>query len=271
LHIWVLLQKHLYVKHPARNPVYGRAETIAKFTRRDVVSFHRKYYVPGNMSVTVVGDVNVGRAVQLVEKYFACMHAPPAGLKKGFPVEPRQVKPKVFREKRKILQSYMVLAYKTPPRRHVDSYALDVIHAILGRRSSGRMFDEIRNKRALAYEVSVQNEAAKTFGFFAVYVVADKKNLKKIVGIILDEFRKLKHLKKSDLDEAKTFLEGDFLLENEDNLKRAEFLDFFNHAGNVKDALNYLKKIRNVSLENVRKTAVKYLGRNYTLVVVGQK
>jgi len=270
LHIWVLLQKQLYPKHPAGNPVYGSVDSIAKFTREDVVGFHRKYYVPGNMSVTVVGNVSSRNAVAAVKKYFGKMIS--GRLQKKFIAGGlKQLKPKVFKEKRRILQSYLVLAYKTPPRGHSDSNALDLIHAILGRRSSGRMFDEIRNKRALAYEVSVQNESAKSFGFFAVYVIADKKNLKKIVGVILDEIRKLKDLKKMDLDEAKTFLEGDFLLEKEDNLKRAEFLDFFNHASDVKDALNYLKNLRKVSLRDIKKAAGKYLGRNYTLVVVGQK
>ena len=55
--------------------------------------------------------------------------------------------------KRKVLNSYMVFGYKTVPRLHKDSCVLDVIQGVLGRGQSGRVFDEVRNKRGLAYEV----------------------------------------------------------------------------------------------------------------------
>jgi predicted Zn-dependent peptidase len=170
-----------------------------------------------------------------------------------------------------MLQSYLVLAYRTPPRDNKDSYALDIIDAILGRRSSGRMFDEIRNKRGLAYEVSVQYEALKTLGFFAVYAIADRKNLGKIVKIMEGEFDRLQELNASGLKEAKTYIEGDLLLENEDNLKRAEFLGFFNHASSVNNALNYLRKINKVPLGEVKRVARRYFNKKYTLVIIEEK
>jgi predicted Zn-dependent peptidase len=99
-------------------------------------------------------------------------------------------------------------------------------------------------------------------------VVADKKNVDRIVGIILDEL-KMKRLDARDLEEAKTFIEGEVLLDNEDNLKMAEMLSFFNYSSKAEEALNYLKRIRRVSLGQVRNAVKKYLNRNYTLVVVG--
>lgn len=269
LYIWILLQERLYVKHPAKNPVYGRFEAISRLSREDLVAFHRKYYVPGNIAIAVVGDLKKN-VFQVVERYFGGM-APGRAPKKVIPKEPKQLRRKTYKEKRKILQSYLVLAYKTPPRSHRDSYALDVIQAILGRRSSGRIFDEIRNKRGLAYDINVQNEALKTFGFFAVYVVADRKNLKKIVDIVLKELSNLRNLGLRDLEEAKMFIEGDFLLDNEDNLKRAEMLGFFNHTGTAEDALKYIRRIKKVSLDETKRVAKKYLSGNYTLVVVEEK
>ncbi|MDD5111265.1 MAG: pitrilysin family protein [Candidatus Altiarchaeota archaeon] len=270
LHVWVLVQKHLFVKHPAGNPVYGRKETIAKFSREDIAGFHRRHYVPGSMAVTIVGDVDVDRAVLLASRYFAGMPDASAPRLK-LPKEVRQHERRVFREKRRILQSYLVAACKTPPRGHPDSYALDVAHAILGRRSSGRMFDEIRNKRGLAYEVSVLHEAQRDVGIFAVSVIADKNNLGRTERIIHDEFRNLSLVTNPDVSEAKTFLEGDFLLECEDTLKRAELVGFFNHAAGARDVLAYLKRIRLVSAGDVRRVARKYLNGIYTLVIVEQR
>jgi predicted Zn-dependent peptidase len=270
LHVWVLLQKRLYVRHPAKNPVYGSLQSVRRLNRNDLTAFHRRYYVPRNMFVSIVGGVDAGRALALVERYFGAV---PSGCcaSHALPAEPKQTSRRVFREKRSMLQSYFVLAYKTVPRRHRDSYVLDVIHAILGRRSSGRIFDEVRNKRGLAYEVSVQHEALKTFGFFAVYVVADRNNIREIVDLITGEFRRLGDITPREVEEAKTFIEGDFLLENEDTLKRAQLLGFFNHASCVEDAADYILRIRAVSTGDVRRLASEYLSENYTLVSVEQK
>lgn len=270
LHVWILLQNRLYKKHPARNPVYGRVDSIRRLTREELAAFHHSYYVPCNMVVSVVGGVDASRVLALVERYFSSM-PPGVRVRHTLPNEPRQTSPTVFREKRRILQSYFILAYKTRPRRHRDSYVLDVVHAVLGRRSSGRIFDEIRNKRGLAYEVNVQHEALKTFGFFAVYVVADRGNIRKIVKLIIGEFRRLRSVTSREVGEAKMFIEGDFLLENEDTLKRAQMFGFFNHASRVEDAVDYVRKIRGVSLREVRRAASRYLNRNYTLVLVGQR
>ncbi len=102
LHVWVLVQKHLFANHPAGSPVYGRKETIARFTREDIAGFHRRHYVPGNMAVTIVGDVDVGRGLKLASRYFSGMpaaFAPPLKL----PKETRQHGRMVFREKRRTL------------------------------------------------------------------------------------------------------------------------------------------------------------------------
>jgi len=182
-----------------------------------------------------------------------------------------QTKIKKFVEKRKTYNSYMVLGYKTVPRIHKDSYVFDVINSILGRGQSGWMFEEIRNKLGLAYQVGVQNELEDDYGTFAVFAGLDKKNIEKAKEIILQQFRKLEKISKNELEEAKTYIEGNYTLNMEDNFNAADNLAFWETIKNTSLADNYIKNIKKVKINDVKRVAKKYLNNNYTLIVIEQK
>src|SRR3989338_1640246 len=207
---WILFHKVLFDEHPAKNPTYGSVKTVKKFDRERVLNYYSSHYLPNNMIISVVGDVK--NAKMKIWKHFG-------QLKMGKPIartsfaEPAQREIKRFAEKRKTFNSYMVLGYKVVPRTHKDSYAFDVISAVLGRGQSGWLFDEIRNKRGLAYQVGVDNEHESDYGLFAVYTNLDKKNIEQAKQIILQQFRKLGKISRRDLEEAKTFIEDNNALQ----------------------------------------------------------
>ena len=268
LHQWVLFQKTLFEKHPAKNPTYGTIKTVKSFDRKHVADYYFAHYTPNNMIISVVG--NVQNAKGKIEKYFGDLK-PRKLLRRAFVKEPLQTKSKKFVEKKKTLNSYMVLGYKTIPRLHKDSFVFDVITAILGRGQSGWMFDEIRNKRGLAYQVGVNNENEIDYGMFAVYTGLDKKNIEKAKEIILQQFKRLEKLSKNDLEEAKTYIEGNHTLEMEDNFHHADNLAVWETIKDARLSSSYLKNIRKVTIDDVRKVAKKYLNNKYTLVVIEQK
>ena len=185
--------------------------------------------------------------------------------------EPLQKKIKKFVEKRKIQNSYMVLGYKSIPRTHKDSYVFDVIASVLGRGQSGWIFDEIRNKRGLAYQVGVQNEHEKDYGYFAVFAGLDKKNIEKAKEIILQQFRRLDNINKKDLEEAKTFIEGNHTLNMEDNFQAADNIAFWETIKDTSLANNYLKNIKKVRITDRKRVARKYLNDYYTLAIIAQE
>ena len=165
----------------------------------------------------------------------------------------------------------MVLGYKTVSRMHKDSYVLDVITSVLGKGQSGWIFEEIRNKHGLAYQVGVQNELEGDFGFFAVFAGLDKKNIGKAKKIMLQQFRKLEKISKTELDEAKTYIEGSYTLSLEDNFQAADNLAFWEIIKTASLADNYIKNIRKVKIKDIRRVSRKYLNNKYTLVVIEQK
>tara|TARA_Y100000310_G_scaffold343217_1_gene449846 strand:- start:6580 stop:7788 length:1209 start_codon:yes stop_codon:yes gene_type:complete len=265
---WVLFQKSLFKTHPARNPTTGTVKTVSSLDRSQIVGHVEKYYNPLNTVITIVGGVDgiIGK----VEKAFSKMHN--GGYKQSdvFSEGPNQKKEVVI-EKRKTLSSYMVMGHKIPPRSHKDSYVFDVITSILGKGQSGRIFDEIRNKRGLSYEVGVNCETTFDHGFLAIHASVNKEKINLVKNLVMKEFKKLDTVSEKELSESKGFIEGSYVLEMEDTHKLADQLSFWELIGDAKLSDSYLKKIKAVTRDDVTRVSRKFLNENYTLTLIKPK
>lgn len=263
---WVLFQKHLFRQHPSRYPTYGDKKVIHKLTREKILKYFQRYYRPNNMVVSIVGDVP-GWNREILHKF----RGPPAPIPRRSPVpEPATTKNQERREKKKIVNTYLVLGYKTVPRGHADSYVLDVINGILGRGQSGCLFTEIRAKKGLAYEVGSQQAAELTAGYFAAYASIDRKNVTLVKKLILEEFDKIKSVPAQEVQEAKEFVEGDYLLDIEELPKLADQLLFWEQVKDARLVPEYVPRIRKVTVADVQRVAQKYF-QKYTCVVLEGK
>jgi predicted Zn-dependent peptidase len=260
---WILLQKNLFTKHPCKNPTYGKKSVIKGLTPEKVRNYFKKYYVAQNMVVGIVGDVPNWKK-EIVKNF---------KLKKGKKVkkktvkEPPAKKVKVLKEKKDIVNTYTVYGFKTVPKLHPDSYVLEVINGILGRGQSGRIFNEVRTKRGLAYDVGTQNIAEVDFGFFAIYASVDKKNVEKVRGLVLEELKKLREITAKDLKESKDFIEGNYLLDMEDSQKVADQILFYEQIKDAKLINDFITNIKKVTLNDVKRVAKKYF-KNYTMAIL---
>ncbi|HLC51924.1 MAG TPA: pitrilysin family protein [Candidatus Nanoarchaeia archaeon] len=263
---WLLLQRTLFNKHPCRYPTYGKKEIIRNLTRDKIIQYFQKHYLPNNMVLSIVGDVKNWR--KEIEKLFLMKKG--KVLEKPSPFEPKDKTEKFKKERRKIANTYTILGFKTVPRAHPDAYVLEVINGILGRGQSGRMFAEIRSKHGLAYDVGTQNVGEVSFGYFAVYATIDRKNVKLVKKLIEEEIRKLKIITKIDLQESKDFIEGDYLLELEETQKVADQLLFWEQVKDANLANTFVKEIRTVTADDVKRVVDKYL-KNGTFVVLEGK
>jgi len=267
-HQWTIFQNALFEKHPAKYPTYGSIETVKSITRAQLMSYYQKHYTAGNMILSISGNVHDIRP--LAQHYFGAICKGKHLVRKKV-LEPRQETPKFFIEKRKTKNSYTVMGFKTAPRLDADSYVLDVIYAILGKGQSGWIFEEIRNKRGLAYQVGVVVEHEIDYGYFAVYCNLDKSKIAQAKGIIAEQFKNLQAISKNDLVDAKTYLEGNQAVQMEDNFHKADTLAFWETMGNVKLYLDYSKKIKSVTVGDIKKVAKKYFSDVYTFVSIEQE
>lgn len=263
-HQWILFSKVLFKRHPARNPAYGTVKTVKSITKEQIFDYYKKYYIPNNMVISVVGEVKDLKK-KLERKFFLSKGE---AIKEAGTREPKQKSPRVQRERRKIANTYMVLGYPTATRNQKESYILDVVDAILGRGQSGWMFDSIRSQHGLAYEVGVQHVAENEYGFFGVHLSTDKNKVEIVKKLIFGVFERLKNVSEEDLKEAKDYLEGNFLLENEDTQKTADNLVNWEQLTKGEDFFNYLKKIKKVTRQDIKEVVKKYFTKNYCLAVI---
>lgn len=266
IHQWILFQGTLYKKHPCRYPVYGTREAILNLKRKDLIDFYSKYYIPNNIIISIVGNVDES-ILKKIENSFSFSKKSLLEQKKV--IEPKQIKSLKFIERRKIAHSYMVFGYRSVPRNHSDSFVFDVIRAILGRGQSSRLFHEIRTKRGLAYSVGFHYEAGTDYGWVAVYVGTDKKNINKIKEIILKEIKYLKNISDNDLKDAINFIEGDYLLSNEDNHTLADVMSIWEIVGKPNLVKDYVKNIKKVKKEDIKRVVNKYF-KNFTYIIIKQ-
>jgi len=260
---WILFQKKLFEKHPAGNPVYGKVEVIKSMDRDKVLRYFSQFYYAQNMTLVLSGKKDM---VAKAQKYFS--NIPSKSLTTNPAVfEDENQKRRMFEEHRGTEQAYMILGFKTPPRNHKDTYTLDIMRAVLGRGQSGKIFDEIRTKRGLAYDVGVVHNPSTDFGYFAIYVNTNKKNIKKCEELIIEEIHKLKNITKEELDEAKTFLEGEYILQREDSQKIAESVSFWDQISKPEDMDRFLEQIKAVKKQDIVDTIGRYI-LNQTIVVL---
>ncbi|MBT4604420.1 insulinase family protein [archaeon] len=267
---WLELEKSLFKKNNCKCPSYGKKEDIKKFNRNKVYEFYKKNYIAQNLTIAISGDVS--KYKQLVQKAF-----------KEFPKGKPSKRPKVletplkrsFKKTRKkdYSSSYLLRGYPVVPRSHKDSYTLDIIAAILGKGQSGKLFSEIRGKRGLAYDIGIEHSAEVDFGYVVVFASASKKHLKEVQKLIQLEINKLQdssHTTLKDLKDAKTYLEGDFLMDLDDPQKITDGLLFWQDIGQAKDMSQYIKKIKQVTLSDIKRVAKKYLRNHGTMILEGK-
>ena len=262
---FILFHEALFKDHEAKKRVLGTEETIGQISRKDLFDYYKEYYIPKNMVVSIAGDIPL--VMDHVSKKFENMENN-GMVHKKLSEQPNH-KGKVL-IKRKMSQTYNVLGYSIPKRSDPKSVVFDVIGSILGRGQSGWIFDEVRNKRGLAYDVGVYVDSTIDFGIFCVYVNCHKDKLKKVKDIIFNQFERIQKLTQSELKKIKTYIEGEFIMANEDTEKLAEETAFFEFSSNAKDFENYIESINNVTLKQVKEISKKYLNDNYSEATIEQ-
>lgn len=263
-HQFDMLLSALYKKHPAGRPIAGTVESVSRIKREDIVNFHRKYYLPNNMIVTVVGDTR--NVLKLIKEKF--LFKKKDLRKASFPKEPKLTSIRKKIEKRKMDQSYVSIGFHAVKKSDKDYYAMEVIRSIVGRPLSGRLFEEFRVKRALAYDVGAHLEEGIDFGFFMIYFSTQKKDVLKCRKLALDTLRNCHDISDKELRESKNFLEGEFLMTKEDSTNYAEEISEWEYAKKAEESKKFVSMIKKVTKEDIKRVIKKYLSGSYALAMI---
>lgn len=265
--------KAVYGGHPYGRPNEGTEESLDLITRQDIVDYHAARYAPNNAAMVVVGDIDRGRLIGLLEKYFSAWKK-----KEIRPVTlpalgPKQ-KPEVLTTSKDLMQSTVMLGHIGISRDNPDYYAISVMNYILGGGGFvSRLMDNIRDNRGLAYDVHSYFSANRFGGSFTAGLQTKNESANTAIEEVLKEMEKIRTepVTEKELDDAKAYLTGSFPLRLDSNRKIAGMLVAIeNYQLGLDYVDQYPKRIRSVTKEDILRVAKAYLDpKNYVLVVVG--
>ena len=212
-----LITQAVFGKHPLGRPVLGNAEVIANVSRRSVAAYHRARYAAANVVVAAAGSVEHKPLLALVERMEEKLRDPPArkpAARAPFIASP----PPTLRFQRKDTEQYHVcLGAPGISRSDKRRFAASILDGVLGGSASSRLFQEIREKRGLAYSVYTYSSQYADTGQIGIYVGTREENLAVCLEIIAEQIASIAAGDVSDeeLDRAKQNLKGRIMLSME--------------------------------------------------------
>jgi len=214
-----LAAEAVFGRHPLGRPVIGRAEVIAGVSPPALRSYHGGAYVGQNVVLSAAGHISHDRLVDL----FAARRAGSNGISRlRRPLLRRAPAPGYRFLRRKTEQYHVVLAGPGMGRDDPRRYAVSLLDAILGGSASSRLFQEIREKRGMAYSVYTYGSHYAETGQVGIYVGTREDNLDECLAVTSAELRDVAdgNLRQGELERAKENLEGRLLLSLESTSNR---------------------------------------------------
>lgn len=263
------LNSMLYTTHPYKRKVIGRSDVIETITRDQVLSFYNKNYSPSNMVTVIIGDVDANHAIEKTKEAFNAEYKKQTKTiyTKEAPLTKQQKKVEYLDTE----SGYMVIGFRGTPIDDKDSYALDVLATILGDGRSSVLNQVLKEKKRIAFSVDAGNSTFRDDGIFYISANYEPTKCKIVQDTIFNEIEKIKKNGVTDdqLKLAKNIIERSTYYSRESITNIATEIGYTMALTNdIKFYDTYLDNIKNVSKEDVKKVAEKYLGINRSAVSI---
>lgn len=250
------LQRSLFPKSQLGAPVAGSAASLTPLKSVDLKRYIRSHYLPSNTVAVVVGRFEPSEALKIVAKRLGSFRRQATkpccdrGLA-GTPVRETSVA-------RDVQQTQLALGYRTFGISDRRKYAATVFDAIMGRGMSSRLFQQVREKRGLSYDISSRMQFFDDAGMWVVTAGLDPKKSRRALATIDAELRRIcsKPVSAAELKRTKEYLIGNFRLSHE---KVTSKLFFYGSTvlsfNRLIDAEEQIRRIRAVTADDVQAVA----------------
>lgn len=181
-----------YTRSPYHYTVIGYRDIFNRLKQSDLLEYYQEKYAPNNTFYVVVGDVKAPQIVAQIREAYATTAAralPPVVL----PEEPRQTAAREIIEEAPIELAHFHISWHIPDMRHPDAPALDVLAAVVGSGRSSRLFQQVRERKALAHWVGAWTYRTGAPGLFGLSAAADADKFGAARQAMLEEIERVKH------------------------------------------------------------------------------
>ena len=255
-YVYELLDGLLWPQQALGSPVIGTTETVNRINRSILKSFKTDHYTPANIVVSAAGLFDHDLLVKKVSAKFSALAE--GRLNRFTAVRQQQHKPQLKIFDKATEQTHMALGFHALKRDHPLRHAQAMLHIILGANMSSRLFNEVREKRGLAYEIATGLKRFHDTGVFLVHAGIDNHKVQDCLGLIFTELGKTKKtlVTKDEFGRAKEFYLGQLSLALEDTM---EYMVWMGESVSCLDKVysleQIIKEVNKLNLEDVRTVA----------------
>jgi predicted Zn-dependent peptidase len=205
-----LFAEAIWGDHPVARPILGQKEIVLRLSQSDIRRHMDRFYRPDCTVIAAAGDIEHDRLVDLVSRAFDGFDGQSIHLDPPAPVSMAAVRV----EERDTAQLHLCLGMDGLPHAHEDRYAISLLNAMLGGSMSSRLFQEVREKRGLAYSIYSYQASYRDCGLLVVYAGTSPESSNQVVDLIRAECARLRDepVDPIDLQQAKDQLKGNLLL-----------------------------------------------------------
>jgi predicted Zn-dependent peptidase len=245
--------QHFWEGHPLGRPILGSRETVESFAAGSLHDYFGKAYVAGNMIVAAAGNLEHARVRELLEGAFGALPAEGEPLEAAAPT----VVPKIITRTKELEQSHICLGTDSYRQDHPDRYVTYILNTVLGGSMSSRLFQNVREKRGLAYSVFSGLSAYRDAGNLMVYAGCASEAVGEVVDLCVQELRGLKArpVEEPELRRAKDHLKGSLMLSLENTASRMSHLArqeiYFDRFFGLDETLAGVEQVTSADIQRV--------------------
>ena len=269
-----LFSETLFGDTPIGRPILGTIDSITNMSRRSVNDYYKRKYLPENLVVAVAGNITHDRVVEQVTRLlggFLDSSAKPAALRPTKKVRPQGLG-EIGLIYRKSEQANILLGFPSLDRNDERRFALSVLTSALGGGMSSRLFQEVREKRGLAYSVYASMQQFAGAGILSLYAGCNPEKAKEVTSIFRDVLADVisAGLTEEELERAKGQVAGSLVLGQEDTGSRMVRIGKSELVyGEIKSMDEILANVRAVDQSVIGELAQEIFTAQPTLAVVG--
>ncbi len=248
-----LLAEGYFGKNPLGMTILGERKNIKSFTRDDLIDYIGKNYCAESSVVSIVGNISFDKAKDMIEKYFEGKFS--SNCKRSWQDTRHETKPSRKSKFKDIEQSNIALGFPAFEYDSKFTMAEMLVNTIVGGGMSSRLFQEVREKRGLAYNVYTYNSSYVNNGLLSLYIGTNVESVKKAVDCTVDLIEELRKngLTRRELERGIEQLKGSYVLGQEStgvvmrvNAKNVLFSD------KLFDIDEKIKEIENITLAQTK-------------------
>ncbi len=263
-----IFTQNFWKDHPLGTPILGTKETVKRFDRSLLERYYKRHVYPQNLIVTAAGNIQHARLVDMLAGGLKRLTSGSNGWHDAAPRTHARI---TLRNKKSLEQVQICMGVPAHPISHDSRYAGYVLNTLLGGGMSSRLFQNIRERQGLAYNIFSELNAYRDTGCLCVFAGTSRESAAHVVESIMGELRNLKAnpAPEDEVRRSKDQLKGSLMLSLEStnarmsNLARQEmYFDRFLDLDEI------LRRIEQVSVEDISRLAHDYFHSDAIAVTV---